>query len=115
DNLVVRLAAANQLDDRIGKDAIGPLTDLVAKQNVSSRAYIHGLWVLHRLTALSSDLISKSAEHNDPIIRLHTMRILREKELDDSFFGLVSKSLEDTDPHVKRAATELLVKFPNMA
>ena len=33
----------------------------------------------------------------------------------NSFFALVSKSLEDKDPHVKRAATELLVKFPNMA
>ena len=114
DNLVVRLAAANQLDDRIGKAAIDPITNLIAKQDVSTRAYIHGLWVLHRLNALSHDLILKSAEHNDPVIRLHTMRILAEKDLDDSFFGLVSKSLEDKDPHVKRAATELLVKFPTM-
>ena len=52
DNLVVRLAAANQLDDRIGKAAIDPLTNLIAKQDVSARAYIHGLWVLHRLNAL---------------------------------------------------------------
>ncbi|HET6539259.1 MAG TPA: c-type cytochrome, partial [Chryseolinea sp.] len=114
DNQVVRLAAANQLDDRIGKAAIDPLTNLIAKQEVSTRAYIHGLWVLHRLNALSHELILKSAEHNDPVIRLHTMRILAEKELDDSFFGLVSKSLEDKDPHVKRAATELLVKFHTM-
>ena len=115
DNLVVRLAAANQLDDRIGKAAIDPITDLIGKQGVSARAYIHSLWVLHRLNGLSQDLILKSAEHSDPIIRLHTMRIMAEKDLDNSFFGLVSKSLEDKDPHVKRAATELLVKFTNMA
>ena len=115
DNLVVRLAAANQLDDRIGKAAIDPLTDLIRKENVSARAYIHSLWVLHRLNGLSQDLILKSAEHSDPVIRLHTMRILSEKDLDDSFFGLVSKSLEGKDPHVKRAATELLAKFTNMA
>ena len=115
DNLVVRLAAANQLDDRIGKAAIDPIKDVIAKQGVSARAYIHGLWVLHRLGALSDELILKSAAHNDPLIRLHSIRILGEKDLDDSFFGLVSKSLEDKDPHVKRTATELLVKFPDMA
>jgi putative heme-binding domain-containing protein len=115
DNLVVRLAAANQLDDRIGKAAIDPITDLIGRKDVSARAYIHGLWVLHRLDALGHDLILKSAEHNDPTVRLHTMRILAEKDLDESFFGLVPKSLEDKDPHVKRAATELLVKFPTMA
>jgi putative heme-binding domain-containing protein len=43
------------------------------------------------------------------------MRIMAEREpLDPSFFELVSNSLKDKDPHVKRAATELLVKFPTM-
>jgi putative heme-binding domain-containing protein len=115
DNLVVRLAAANQLDDRIGKAAIDPILELIANEDVSTRAYVHGLWVLHRLNGLSNDLILRSAGHTDPIIRLHTMRVLSEKDLDHSFFELVSKSLEDKDPHVKRAATELLVKFPTMA
>jgi putative heme-binding domain-containing protein len=43
------------------------------------------------------------------------MRILLERELSgNTFFTLVSERLEDKDPHVKRAATELLVKFPEM-
>jgi hypothetical protein len=38
-----------------------------------------------------------------------------EKDLDENtYLDLVSKRLSDPDPHVKRAATELLVKFPQM-
>ena len=116
DNLVVRMAAADQLADRIGKPAVDPVTVLINNKDVSARAYIHGLWVLHRLDALSNDLLEKSAAHNDLVVRVHSMRILAEKEpLDNSFFALVSKSLEDKDPHVKRAATELLAKFSTMS
>lgn len=115
DNLVVRMAATDQLADRIGKPGVDLVTQLINRKDVTARAYIHGLWVLHRLNALTDDLLQKSAAHDDPVIRVHSMRILAEKEpLDNSFFALVSKSLEDKDPHVKRAATELLAKFSTM-
>jgi putative heme-binding domain-containing protein len=115
DNLVVRLAAADQLTERIGNEATKLLSDLISDEDVSSRAYIHGLWVLHRLNALPDELIKRSASDDDALIRLHTMRILLEKEPHgNQFFDLVKESLEDKDPHVKRAATELLVKYPNM-
>jgi len=116
DNLVIRMAAGDQLADRIGAPAINPVKDLISNKNVSGRAYIHALWVLHRLNGLSDDLIIKSAGHQDAVVRVHSMRILAEKEpLDHSFFELVSKSLEDKDPHVKRAATELLAKFSTLS
>lgn len=115
DNLVIRLAAADELSERIGKDAAEPLNTLIADEDVSARAYIHGLWVLHRLDALPNELIKNSAEHKDPVIRLHTMRILLEKDPGDkTYFDLVSGALDDKDPHVRRAATEVLVKFPDM-
>ena len=115
DNIVIRLAAADQLSERIGKPATELVSDLIADEDVSSRAYIHGLWVLHRLGALSDELIQQSASHEDALVRVHTMRILLERDPDgNKFFDLVKESLEDKDPHVKRAATELLVKYPNM-
>ncbi len=115
DNIVVRMAAADQLADRIGNPAIDPIRNLINNKDVSARAYIHGLWVLHRLNGLPDDLIIRSAEHKDAVVRVHSMRILAEKDsLENSYFGLVSKSLEDKDPHVKRAATELLVKFSTL-
>ncbi|HEX8039800.1 MAG TPA: c-type cytochrome, partial [Chryseosolibacter sp.] len=114
-NLVTRFAAADQLVDRIGQAAVQPVLDLINDNGVSARAYSHGLWVLHRLHALSNEIIQRSAEHRDPVVRLHTMRILAEKDLDaNTFFGLVARRLDDDDPHVRRAATELLVKFPDM-
>ncbi len=112
DNLVIRMAAADQLADRIGQPAVKLLTDLIDKNNVSPREYIHALWVLQRLDALQDDLIKRSAVHKDPVVRIHTMRILAEKNpLEDSYFELVADALDDKDPHVKRAATELLAKF----
>jgi putative heme-binding domain-containing protein len=115
DNLVVRFAAADQLSERIGQPAIDPLTTLINNKDVSAREYIHSLWVLHRLGALKDDLIKRSAVHEDPVVRTHTMRVLLEKDLDNNLFQLVSDALADKDPHVKRAATELLVKFPTIA
>lgn len=115
DNLAVRMTAADQLADRIGQPAVNPVTGFINKKGISSRAYIHGLWVLHRLNALTDDLIKKSAVHTDPVVRIHTMRILAEKEHhDDTFYALIANALGDKDPHVKRAATELLVKFPTL-
>lgn len=115
-NLVVRMAAADQLTDRIGQKASKPVYDLISTKSVSERTYIHGLWVLHRLNTLTDETIKSSSVHSSPGVRVHSLRILAERErLDNSFFELVSKSLKDKDPHVKRAATELLVKFPTMA
>lgn len=115
DNLVVRMAAADQLADRIGNNAIQPLTHLINKSDVTVREYIHALWVLHRLDALKVDQIKNAAVHKDPVVRVHAMRILAEKDqLENAFFALVSEALNDKDPHVKRAATELLVKFPTI-
>ena len=115
DNLVVRMAAADQIADRIGKPAVDPVVELIGQKDISGRAYIHGLWVLARLDALSDDLLIKSSTHKDPVVRVHSMRIMAEREpLDPSFFELVSNALKDKDSHVKRAATELLAKFPTM-
>ena len=115
-NLAVRMMAADQLADRGGQPAVGAVTQLIDKNGISSREYIHGLWVLHRLNALTDDVIKKSAVHADPVIRIHAMRILAEKEHpDEAFYPLVITALKDKDPHVKRAATELLVKFPTLS
>ncbi len=115
DNLVVRMAASDQIADRIGNAAVTPILQMIGSKDISARGYVHGIWILHRLNALPDDLLTKSATHSDPVIRVHSMRIMSEREpLDHSFFELASNSLRDRDPHVKRAATELLQKFQTM-
>jgi putative heme-binding domain-containing protein len=115
DNLAMRLAAADQLVDRIGQAAVRNVTAIAKSKDASPRARIHALWVLQRLNALPTDLINASAADDDPLVRVHIMRILAERQLDENtYFGLVTTALQDEDPHVKRAATELLAKFPSM-
>lgn len=115
DNMPVRMAAADQLADRIGKDAIQPVTALLNEKDISTRKYVHTLWVLQRLGALTPAMLQSAMANNDPVIRLHAMHILAEQKSDEQqFFPLVLKGLDDKNPHVKRAAVELLKMYPNM-
>lgn len=113
DNLPVRMFAADQLTDRIGEPAVVPLKEVLNKKNISTRNYVHALWVLQRLNALTDDIITKSATNSNAVIRLHTMRVLAEQKPGEAFHPLILNALNDKDPHVKRAAVELLTKYLN--
>ncbi|MFT3948308.1 MAG: HEAT repeat domain-containing protein [Agriterribacter sp.] len=114
DNIKIRMEAANQLTGRIGKDAIEPAKAMLQKKDISTREYVHCLWVLHRLHALTDDIIKTSATHADPLIRLHAMRVLNEqKDTSTALYPLVTAALEDKDVHVRRAAVELIGRYVN--
>ncbi|MDO1445480.1 c-type cytochrome [Rhodocytophaga aerolata] len=110
DNLPIRMAAADQLADRIGTTAVPPLTQILNNPQTSARQYIHSLWVLHRLKALSDEILTKSAKHADPLVRVHAMRIMNEKPHTAPYFSLLASALNDTDAHVQRAAVEAIGK-----
>lgn len=115
DNLSIRMTAADQLADRIGNSAIPALNSIVKDKEVSTRKYIHGLWVLQRLNALTEDIIQKSLDHKDPVIKVHILRILEERQVkEERFYPLIIKALQDKNPHVQRAAVQLLVRYPNI-
>jgi putative heme-binding domain-containing protein len=115
DNLPIRMTAADQLADRIGSTSVAPVTQVLSSSGTSARQYIHSLWVLHRLNALTDEMITQAARHTDPLIRVHTMRILTEKASTAPYFPLVSQALNDTDAHVQRAAVEAMRKTPTAA
>lgn len=115
DNIKIRLEAANQLVDRMGKEAIQPVKDILNKPQISGRQYIHSLWVLHRLQALNDDIIKKSAASADSSVRIHTLRVLAEqKDTSAALYPLITAALEDKCVHVQRAAVELLSRYKNM-
>ncbi|HYH56410.1 MAG TPA: hypothetical protein VD772_07350, partial [Anseongella sp.] len=115
DNLPLRMTATDELSYRIGKAAVAPLTEELGKEDTGPIAYIHALWALYRLNALSPELIRRSAGHKEALIRLHTMRILLEKDMaGEEVYPLIVEALEDRDPHVRRAALEALVHYPDM-
>jgi len=115
DNIKIRIEAANQLVDRIGVTATEPAKSILVKKDATSREYVHSLWVLHRLNALSEDIIKTSAIHKDAVIRVHIMRILGEqKDSAAALYPLISTALADKDVHVRRAAAELMGRYINI-
>nr|WKN37223.1 HEAT repeat domain-containing protein [Tunicatimonas sp. TK19036] len=115
DNIFVRMTAADELVDRIGADAVSPLTALLEDSKTQERSYTLALWGLQRLDALNESMIQKAAKHTSPVIRTHAMRILR--EMDDSaqtYYPLITEALGDDDLHVQRAAVEAITKYPSM-
>lgn len=114
-NIKIRIEAANQLVNRIGKSAIDPATSVLTKKGATSRQYVHSLWVLHRLHALTDDILKFSALHTDPIIRVHTMRVLAEqKDTSSILYPLITAALADKNIHVQRAAVELMGRYTNV-
>lgn len=115
-NLAVRLMATNQLADRIGAPSIEPAKAVLAKKDATTTEYVHSLWVLQRLNALTDDMIQTAAANSDPVIRVHAMRVIGEqKDTSAALYPLIVKSMEeDKDPHVRRAALELMGRYVNM-
>lgn len=115
-NLPLRLMAADQLVTRIGAQALQPARALMQKSDVSPQEYIHSLWVVQRLGGLDESLIKSSLANGDPMIRVHTLRAMREQgDTVSSLYPLITRALEDKDPHVRRAAAELMGRYPDMA
>jgi putative heme-binding domain-containing protein len=117
DNITTRMAAADQLADRIGEPAIEYLTAVVGDQEVTPAPlkYIHSLWLLYRLNALTEEMLKQSIGHESPLVRLHAFRMLREwKSKGDTFHTDILNATKDSDAHVQRAAIELLMNYPDM-
>ncbi|MCC8426866.1 PVC-type heme-binding CxxCH protein [Mucilaginibacter sp. UR6-11] len=113
-NIAVRMAVTDQLSDRIGMKAVAPLKAVLGKKSTSAIKYIHALWVLQRLNALTDKLIKQSATNPNPLIRLHTMRVLLEQKPSEQNYRLILNAVNDKDSHVSRAATEDLVNYPTL-
>ncbi|HNR05982.1 MAG TPA: hypothetical protein PKM27_01630 [Saprospiraceae bacterium] len=116
DNISTRMAAADQLTDRFGEAALAQVRTVLDETGTLPRKYIHALWVTYRLGGMDDALLNKSLVHDSPLVRLHSLRILREwKPGDASFQSMVARSLNDPDAHVQRAAAELLSSYPEIS
>ncbi|HMG91192.1 MAG TPA: PVC-type heme-binding CxxCH protein [Chryseolinea sp.] len=114
DNLPTRMVATDQITDRIGSDATETLIAELGKPNTTPTKYIHSLWALQRLNALSDELLKTAITHSDSLIRLHALRIVLEKKTDSTYEQLITAATQDKSPHVQRAAVELLAKNPSV-
>lgn len=112
--LQTRMVATDELVDRFGKIAVPELISTVENKNTSPEQLIQGLWALYRLDALSDNILQSSLKHPDRKVRLHAYKILSNySQLSESQFSTTIEDLTDKDPHVQRAAAELLSRHPS--
>lgn len=112
DNIALRLTVADQLVERIGQPAIARVQSLLGKTDATINEQIHSLWILSRLNALTEENITRGVTARDPAVRLHTMRILTEQsDTGTRFYSIAVAALADKDPHVRRAAVELMSNY----
>ncbi len=110
--LSLRMIIANQVYDRFGQKAVAPLMQVIASKQ-DSKAFIQTLWLLYRLNALPEDVLDKAITGSDPVVQTHALRVLSEmKKLSGKQKQLVLQELNNSNPHVKRVATEVLSAFP---
>lgn len=114
ENMPSRMMATDQLTDRIAQQAVQPVSAILKHKQVSARKYVHALWILERLNALTPAALQEALGHSDATIRLHAYRALAEMKIDPSMYQWVEKGISDKDAHVRRAAVELLGKFPGI-
>ena len=114
DNLPLRMAATDQITDRLGDDAAEPLAKLLSGGAGSSRQSVHALWALHRLNKLTDDDLRKALDSGDSLIRLHAYRVLLERPVSENYYEITASGLKDASPHVRRAAIEALAKHANV-
>ncbi|MEJ1237471.1 PVC-type heme-binding CxxCH protein [Chryseolinea sp. T2] len=113
DNLPLRMAATDQITDRLGNESTEALVKVLSNPS-GSRQYVHALWALHRLDKLSGNDLQKAVTSPDTLIRLHAFRVLLERPASDGFYDVIASGLSDPNPHVRRSATEAVVKYPTV-
>lgn len=109
-SLTWRLRATDELSDRIGDDAVGPLKTALLG-DASSTVKVHALWALHRLAALDEATVLRLAGDGDAVVRNHAIRALGDTPAwSDAQRAAVIAALEDKDPFARRVAVEALAQ-----
>jgi len=117
-NLYARLLATHEIVDRFAADAIKPLRTKVL-QPCDPHQRAHGLWILERLGALDRELVSRLAEDEARLVRVHLVKALAERTDWDTSerpaAELVRTKLFDPDAFVRRAAADAVGRHPHPA
>ena len=132
-SLTRRLLAQHELEDRFSAAAIPELRLAArgvydfAKREAKTHAQIHALWALFNLASLDNESLGAGLTPADPLLKVHTMRLLAElghrrkaglpgaPSLFDAgnLRGALLVHLGDTDALVKRCAAEALAAWPD--
>ncbi len=110
-NLTVRLTATHQLCER-GDEGVAVARRILEWSQMKWRP-THALWVLERKGALEDKQLAAAANDNDPLLRVHAMRVLAERpKWAVAQRDLALEGLKDQDAFVQRNAAEALGAHP---
>ncbi len=111
-NLTTRLLVTDYLSDQCGEAALCDLQNAVVCSNEPT-IVVHSLWVLHRLDALTDNLINCAIMNSSELVRIHVAKILAErKSWNEQHRVQIVNALHDRNAFVKRAAAEALGLHP---
>lgn len=112
--LQLRMAATDELVDRLGKSAVPQLLLLVKDSKTDHLHFIQGIWALYRLEALPEDILGSAIKHQDSRVRVHAYKLMANyQKITDRQLEWALEDLSDNDPHVQRAAAEMLNRHPH--
>jgi putative heme-binding domain-containing protein len=112
--LQIRMTATDELVDRSGKSAIPQLLQIVKDNKTDPLQFIQVIWALFRLDALPEDILEWAIKHQDRRVRVHAYKLLANYQgIPDKQLEWALDDLSDNDPHVQRAAAEMLSRHPN--
>ncbi|MBN3520842.1 c-type cytochrome [Algoriphagus lutimaris] len=108
-----RIMASNRLVDYKAEESVPAVKQLLSGQSASTKQKVHALWVLKRLNRLDFKEVKNAATSGEQELSVHAFRVLSEYEkINDPERQLAKNGLKSKDPHVQRAAAEVLVRHP---
>ncbi len=111
--LNIRMIIANQVVDAFGQKAVAPVKQMMESVQVNISSFVQGLWILYRLNALDDTLLDKALHHNDAMVQVHALRVLKElKTITDDHRSVALQALNSKNAQVQRMAAEVLGHFP---
>lgn len=111
--LNLRMTIANRIVDEFGVQAADPVRAMMEARPDNSKAFIQGLWILHRLQRLPEKLLEKALHHQDPMTQVHALRVLGERQtIAPEHHRFVVSALDHRNPQVTRIAAQVLGSFP---
>ncbi|PSR55469.1 dehydrogenase [Adhaeribacter arboris] len=112
--LATRMRATDELVDRYGVKALPALKKVVRRKRTSPEQLIQAIWALYRLHALPDKALFDAINHKDARVQVHALKVLANfKTLSEEQRTIALKSLVNSNPHVQRAAAELLSRHPS--
>jgi putative membrane-bound dehydrogenase-like protein len=113
-NPTVRMTVSDLIADVFPEQAPAALNGLIESADATPEQRRHGLWILHRLSALSDERLLAACNDPDVTVRVHALQIMLELDSpSETLRDAASQFLSDSNPHVLRAATMIVATYPD--